>query len=308
MESESHTPGPPTGPSDPVDSPRLASPSPSPTTKPASFPGEQLLRAYTSPGLYSYLTQNVGLVMVAGAQFFFTCMNLTVKYFISISSISIPTLILVRMVITVLGCNIALLVRRDPHPWLGPPDIRRLLAIRGFTGFVGLASNYLSYYGLKVSDSTAIQFLSPSVTALLGFVLLKETMKKREIAAGFASFIGVMFVSRPPFLFGGGDAKATPIDDVGSADPSQQLDEGATTSSRMAGVAWATVTVFSSACACESVSLRYPVCYALPSDHLAQISPYVPLARGPALYIRWHTLGICASSSQSCEPVLQPHH
>ena len=211
------------------------------------------------PAVYDFCIQNVGLALMAVAQFFFTCMNLTVKYFLTVTSVSIPTLIFVRMAITILGCLSVLYLQKDPHLFLGPPEFRRLLVIRGCAGFTGLFSSYMSFKGLKVSDSITIQFLGPTVTLILGYFILKETFKKREMVAGLACLAGVLFVSRPAFLFGSrADSDTLPhVDEGGSVVLSGQEAEAAE-GRRMVAVGWASITVVTSSLACECDCLLDP--------------------------------------------------
>lgn len=173
-------------------------------------------------------------------------MNITVKYFLSITNISVSTLILVRMGITSLGCILALyLVYRDPNPILGPPEARRLLVMRGVAGMVGLFAAYKSYEGLSVTDATSIIFLAPPLGTLLGWVFLRERCSVREILAGGMCLVGVGLVSRPPFIFGHwDDGDDLPPVEGGPGEVGQ-------TTSRMEGVAWALLGVVGAASACE---------------------------------------------------------
>ena len=208
---------------------------------------------YLPESVAVFCANNTGLLFVAGSQVFFSLMNITVKYFLSITSISVLTLIAVRMVITSAGCVIALYFLGDPN-WLGgPPEMRYMLAARGTLGFCGLLSNYQSFKGLSVSDSTAIQFLAPSVTAFLGYMFLGESLSRGELLTGACCLVGVALVSRPPFLFGYGSGQFLPPGDPGPrAIPGEGEDSGSSTSERMIAVGWAISAVFSAAGACES--------------------------------------------------------
>lgn len=220
-------------------------PSTSPPDPAAEF---AWLQPYVSPSTFDFITQNIGLTFVAAAQFFFACMNITVKYFLSITNISVSTLILVRMGITSLGCVIALgLIYRDPSAILGPHEARKLLFARGLAGMVGLYSSYKSYQGLSVSDAMSIGFLVPTLTAILGWVILRERCSVQEIVAGLACLVGVVLVSRPPFIFGHWDDNEN-----GPVPPNGQ---GQSTT-RMEGVAWSLLGVCGAASACECTALR----------------------------------------------------
>ncbi|KAG9047127.1 hypothetical protein FS837_002958 [Tulasnella sp. UAMH 9824] len=55
---------------------------------------------------------------------------------------------------------------------------------------------------ISLSDSTVIGFLSPFATAFLGRIILKEAFSRKEAYAAIASFVGVILIARPSFLFG----------------------------------------------------------------------------------------------------------
>ncbi|KAL7423447.1 hypothetical protein Q5752_001027 [Cryptotrichosporon argae] len=145
---------------------------------------------------------NVGLVLLSSAQFFFACMAISVKFLLSSTAISTMTVIWVRMAITSSCCVAVLLASGDANPVLGPPGVRRILALRGVCGWLGLTAAYQSLRGLSVSDGATIGFLGPTATALVGYAWLGEKMTAREAGAGLASLLGVVLVSRPAFLFG----------------------------------------------------------------------------------------------------------
>ncbi|CCA69903.1 related to Integral membrane protein [Serendipita indica DSM 11827] len=92
-----------------------------------------------------------------------------------------------------------------PHPLSGPPGVRYLLAIRGISGFFGIFGIYYSLIYLSLSDAIVITFLGPTTTAIAGYLILGEALSRREIVAGALSFMGVILIARPPFLFGQSD-------------------------------------------------------------------------------------------------------
>lgn len=202
------------------------------------------------PSVANFVEHNTGLIYVAVAQLFFALMGTTVKYFISSTEISILMLILIRMLITSIGCTGSLALMRDPNYFLGPPEVRKLLIGRAMAGFIGLFSGYSTLKGLSVSDSVTIQFLTPSGTALLGYIFLREKLTRKELLAGLCSLIGVVLVSRPPFLFGQGNNDMIPPDDVGGI-PIPGEGGDVDTPGRMIGVCWALLAVCGSSCACK---------------------------------------------------------
>lgn len=248
------------------------------------------LRPYVSDQTYEFIRHNSGLVLVGASQFFFACMAATVKYFLSISDISVPTLIAVRMGITAVFSAVILLIQRDPYPFLGPPEHRKLLFVRGAVGFLGLSSNYLSLKGLSVSDSAAIGFLIPAATAVLGVLVLKEKMTRREVIAGGLCLCGVMLVARPPALFGSWAA---------GPDPGLEKPK----SSRAVAVFWAFMSVVGASFACESL---VSFCGAATKHLLTvlQISQSGDLGTRCMLYIRCFGSRTCVLLYLACESSL----
>ncbi|KAI8976388.1 hypothetical protein BD414DRAFT_496760 [Trametes punicea] len=151
------------------------------------------------------LESNIGMLLVAAAQLFFSLMNVWVK---KLNSLDPPVpafevvLMFVPQAITWI-CSIAyMFIVKIPDPILGPKGVRILLAARGFFGFFGLFGVYYSLQYLSLSDATVLTFLAPMCTAITGAVLLHEPFSWREAVAGLASLLGVVLIARPEFLFG----------------------------------------------------------------------------------------------------------
>ncbi|KAI0740153.1 hypothetical protein C8Q76DRAFT_706953 [Earliella scabrosa] len=148
---------------------------------------------------------NIGLLLVASSQLFFSLMNIGVKKLNSLDPpVSAVQLILVRMGITWLCCVVYMYLMKVPDPFLGPEGVRFFLLQRGLFGFLGIFGLYYSLQYLSVTDATVLQFLSPMFTAAAGAVFLHEPFSWREGSAGLASLLGVVLIARPEFLFGSG--------------------------------------------------------------------------------------------------------
>ncbi|EAU89555.1 hypothetical protein CC1G_02444 [Coprinopsis cinerea okayama7 len=146
---------------------------------------------------------NVGLLLIAAAQIFFSLMNVTVKALNSMDPpVSALELVAVRMGVTWVCCVGYMLVTKVPDPWLGPKGVRLWLLFRGFTGFISLFGMYFSLQYLSLSDATVLQFLSPVFTAIVGALLLKESFTLKQAFAGVVSMAGVILIARPAAIFG----------------------------------------------------------------------------------------------------------
>ncbi|KAG0704048.1 drug/metabolite transporter superfamily, partial [Suillus ampliporus] len=152
------------------------------------------------PGI---IASNVGMLFIISAQFFSACMYISVKMLNSLESpVHALQVIIIRMGITFICCVLYMTITGIPDPIAGPKGIRTLLVIRGITGFFGLYGVYLSLEHLSVADATVLIFLTPLTTAVAGSVLLKESYSANQAVAGVCSLLGVVLITRPPFLFG----------------------------------------------------------------------------------------------------------
>ncbi|KAG0704049.1 drug/metabolite transporter superfamily [Suillus ampliporus] len=190
------------------------------TTQPAS------LRQYTGaitndsqPSVSGIAARNVGILFIISAQFFTACMYISVKILNKLEpQLHTLEIITIRMVchitcgfelnvdlsqvVTFISSVIYMIIMRIPDPIAGPKGVRTLLVIRGITGFFGLCGVYWSLQYLSVADATVLIFLTPFTTAVAGSILLKESYSTSQAVAGVCSLLGVIFIARPPFIFG----------------------------------------------------------------------------------------------------------
>ncbi len=75
---------------------------------------------------------------------------------------------------------------------------RRLLFIRGLLGATALLCYFYSIVHLPLGEATLIQYTNPVFATLLAAVILRESLRAREIACLVASLLGVLFVAHPP--------------------------------------------------------------------------------------------------------------
>lgn len=88
------------------------------------------------------------------------------------------------------------------HPILGPPDVRAWLLLRGALGAVNVFFFYTSLRVLQLGDAISIWFTCPIIVSVLAAVFIGEPYTPTEGICGGVSIIGVLFVIRPPLLFG----------------------------------------------------------------------------------------------------------
>ncbi|KZC06361.1 PREDICTED: solute carrier family 35 member G1-like [Dufourea novaeangliae] len=83
----------------------------------------------------------------------------------------------------------------------GPKGQRILLHFQGIVGGATLSLLYYSFRKLAIGDATTIIFSSPVIVIALSFIFLKEPCGILRVMVVCALFAGVVFVSKPPFLF-----------------------------------------------------------------------------------------------------------
>ena len=149
-----------------------------------------------------------GLRYMAAGAFFFSVMSLLVK----VAGQRLPSqeVVFARAVIS-LGLSWVALRRAGTSPW---GTRRRTLLLRGVLGFLALSCFYYAVVHLPLADATVIQYTNPVWTGLIAAVVLGEGLRRREVACAAASLAGVVLMTRPSFLFGGG---ATALDPLATA-------------------------------------------------------------------------------------------
>ncbi len=94
-----------------------------------------------------------------------------------------------------------LLRRAGISPW---GQRRGLLIWRGSIGSVALLCVYIALSELPLASATVLQYLYPTFTALLAWLLLGERIGKRVLAAMGLGWAGVLLVAQPAQLVAAG--------------------------------------------------------------------------------------------------------
>lgn len=100
---------------------------------------------------------------------------------------------LVSLVISYVG------IRREGIALLGTR--KGLLAARGLTGFAALICVFYAITHLPLAEAMVLQYLHPMFTAILALLFLKEHLKVGTMLCIVLSFLGVLVIVQPGFLF-----------------------------------------------------------------------------------------------------------
>ncbi|EDO18952.1 hypothetical protein Kpol_2002p22 [Vanderwaltozyma polyspora DSM 70294] len=178
-----------------------------------------------------HLMPNLGLVLLSGAYLFNSIMVVSTKVMetdpdkLKEDRIKPLQILVVRMVITYIGTLIYMYWKRDviEHVPFGPPELRKWLLLRGCVGFFGVFGMYFSLMYLTISDAVLITFLSPSLTIILAWLILREKITRFEVMGSIISLFGVVLIVRPCFLFGARVNLSQINDHVETSNPQERL-------------------------------------------------------------------------------------
>eukprot|EP00727_Mastigamoeba_balamuthi_P014748 m51a1_g99 hypothetical protein (357) ;mRNA; r:308870-310336 len=141
----------------------------------------------------------MGLLLNSVSSFTFSLVSLFIKLCTK-SGIGAFEVVLGRNVVQFVLCLLWLgAARVNP---IGPRSSWMLLWLRGIVGVLSMSMWMMAIKMLPLADAVIINFLSPIFTAVFGFFILKEKITRIEIGGYFLCFAGIVFIARPPFLFG----------------------------------------------------------------------------------------------------------
>ncbi|KDO33950.1 hypothetical protein SPRG_01228 [Saprolegnia parasitica CBS 223.65] len=140
----------------------------------------------------------LGLSLVACSAFTFSLMSCAIKYESYVMS-SMETVFWrsgfawILILIAIKCQRVSLYVA---------PEYRFFLAIRCFVGFLSMSLGFWTMSQMVLADASVIIFTSPVWSFFLGALILHETIDPISFSCALCSFLGVVCVSRPSFLFG----------------------------------------------------------------------------------------------------------
>ena len=91
-------------------------------------------------------------------------------------------------------------IKRKKIPMWGAR--KGLLLSRGLAGTFALVCVYYALVNIPYAEATMLQYLNPMFTAVLAIIFLGERVQRSTLACIILSFIGLLIIVRPDFLFG----------------------------------------------------------------------------------------------------------
>lgn len=117
--------------------------------------------------------------------------------FVKVSGHHLPSQEIVLFRSIIIWVITAVMIKRLHLPLWG--NNKKLLFLRGLTGFCGLSVFYFTLTQIPISDSTTIQYTSPLFTALLAVFILKERSSPGQWLFFLLAFAGIVFIVRPGY-------------------------------------------------------------------------------------------------------------
>ncbi|BES98596.1 EamA-like transporter family [Nesidiocoris tenuis] len=141
--------------------------------------------------------ENGGLLLAAFSSFFFSVTSLLAK------KVGLPPLVLSWfgfLGLTVLSAPLFAIHRK----WSPPPKAARLVLLRSVVGTLFVILSFCAVERIPIGDASVLFYTAPVFTVGLAYVFLGEPCPPHGLPLIVALMAGVVLVTRPPALFGGG--------------------------------------------------------------------------------------------------------
>ena len=139
----------------------------------------------------------LGMRYMVLSAFGFSLMSVCVKY-ASLEGIPVLEIVAARALVSLILSYAD--IRYKKIPVFGQK--KGLLLLRGLIGSCALVCVYYAITHLPLAEATVLQYLYPIFTAVLALFFLKEQVHWPLIVSILLSFLGVLCIVRPAFLFG----------------------------------------------------------------------------------------------------------
>ena len=137
-------------------------------------------------------------VYMLASCFLFSLMNLLLKF---CKSVPVYEIIYIRCIVNVILCLIVINYQKY-ELYFKDQKTNILLIIRGIMGGTAFTLFIYGVYFLPLSVISGLQTTTPLWVGILGALFYSETYKLIHVITGVLSFIGIILIFKPNFLFG----------------------------------------------------------------------------------------------------------
>lgn len=138
----------------------------------------------------------LGILLAALSSLFFSLSSLIVKWLNNVDPLELAAIRFVGVLLPA----IPILIYKNQNPF--PKGQRLMLLVRSFAGATSLSLTFYAIRHMPLADASVIVFSVPVVVAIFAKIFLKEPCGLFHYFTLFLTMLGVLMVTRPPFLFG----------------------------------------------------------------------------------------------------------
>lgn len=141
---------------------------------------------------YPYL----GLVLATISSLFFSLCSVIVKWMVNVHPMELAACRFVGVLLPA----IPILIWRKERPF--PKGKRMMLILRSFVGTTGLMLSFYAFRHMPLADASVVVFSVPVFVAIFARLFLKEPCGLFNVLTVSLTLVGVVLITRPPFIFG----------------------------------------------------------------------------------------------------------
>ncbi|XP_026812263.1 solute carrier family 35 member G1 isoform X2 [Rhopalosiphum maidis] len=138
----------------------------------------------------------LGLLLAAISSLFFSLSSLIVKWLKDMDPLELAAIRFVGILLP----SLPILIYSKQNPF--PKGQRLMLLLRAFSGATALSLTFYAIRHMPLADASVIVFSVPVIVAIFARIFLKEPCGLFHYLTLFLTMIGVLLITRPPFLFG----------------------------------------------------------------------------------------------------------
>ncbi|XP_055382917.1 solute carrier family 35 member G1 [Condylostylus longicornis] len=148
----------------------------------------------------------LGIILATLSSLFFSLCSVIVKGLVDVNPMELASF----RFIGVLLPAIPIVIYKE-HP-VFPEGKRIILILRCFMGTTGLMLSFYAFRHMPLADASVIIFSTPVFVAIFARLFLKEPCGLFNILTIILTLVGVVLITRPPFIFG--DLSPTVSDEI----------------------------------------------------------------------------------------------
>ncbi|XP_053947798.1 solute carrier family 35 member G1 [Anastrepha obliqua] len=138
----------------------------------------------------------LGIILATLSSLFFSLCSVIVKGLVDVNPMELASFRFIGVLLPAIP-----IVVYTRHP-VFPEGKRVILLLRCFMGTTGLMLSFYAFRHMPLADASVIIFSTPVFVAIFARVFLKEQCSFFNIVTIILTLVGVVLITRPPFVFG----------------------------------------------------------------------------------------------------------